>query len=998
MTTNSINDERTVRGEDAVLGRIDQYELIKELGGGGFGTVYLAKDTVAGIEVAVKGLPPMIKGNAEELENIRANFALVSRLHHPYIAAALHLQLAREVAYASEDVRQKLRVLPGDTLMVMEYAPGVTLSKWRKQFPGGKVPLDQALQIGWQIAQALDYAHEQRIIHRDIKPSNIMVETKPDGEVVARVLDFGLAAEIRSSMGRVSREVHDTSGTRPYMAPEQWLAEKQGARTDQYALAVLFHELVTGEVPFAPVFETGDPMVMRLAVTMDIPTTPADLPKSMRRALAIALAKRPEERFASCGEFVGVLAGKIKFSRGSWGGRKRGVGKALALLALLGMLAGVGAWALYNNKKATKVKTPETMMSPAKVPLPVDPKPTTPAGQEVLVAAPVTTTNGIPAPKPSRRSVAARIPEAEREDAERQRINEHQVYLNAEKSCLRAAVSEIFSSATNVFNQVSKYRAPPDGFRRHLEKVDSLWGSVSSVTIPEDATPEQLTNVLMSVSNVVARIRVERKWLEENRKLRDEILTVRDNANAICERFAILEGNHWCTHQGYIDGTNALEVGAERLGKGELPSAFESMKDATNLLQTAYSDEQEFISREKSEAEEKCIAANVHAYTDCLVQIASLRREASNEYAKISLVRQNSRGFAPRLVKIDKLWNVINDNSQVDTLVGAQGTCTSTSNALQQIKEEIEWVVGHESLRDNIQARRDVTMHAIRRLQDDVTLKTQAWTVDPRYISATSRYAMADHCFTEGLLSKDLANDLLAICNEIEQLHKDRMNDAKEPSHKNSVNNEPVVKSVTIRQSIETKEVVVSYVLENSRAFITLDFLQDGKAAFPKGTVRTISGDVNKWVEPGIRQIIWKCVDDIPNEKLDGIAAKVTALRRHDIEHDGENLTEETNNANFAGNNEEEMPKNQIVVRTYVWRHGSRNYVTPTDFWTRANYKMFLERMPQYSGSVVVVESSKLNTPTFIVSLACGKYKGKVALSFKKSTSETIDVELKEDE
>ena len=231
---NTINDAMTQYGcSESALGRIDQYELLRELGGGGFGTVYLARDVVAGIDVAVKGLPPIIRNNEEEIERIRENFALVSRLHHPYIAAALHLQLAREVHYSSEEVRQKLRVMTGDTLMVMEYAPGVTLSKWRRQFSGGKVPLEQALQVVWQVAQALDFAHEQHILHRDVKPSNVMVETKSDGEVVARLLDFGLAAEIRSSMGRVSREIHDTSGTRPYMAPEQWEGRKQGPATDQ---------------------------------------------------------------------------------------------------------------------------------------------------------------------------------------------------------------------------------------------------------------------------------------------------------------------------------------------------------------------------------------------------------------------------------------------------------------------------------------------------------------------------------------------------------------------------------------------------------------------------------------------------------------------------------------------------------------------------------------------------------------------------------------------
>ncbi len=120
----SINSVKTANPATAgVLGRIDQYELIQELGGGGFGTVFLARDTVAGVDVAVKGLPPLVRHNAEELERIRANFALVSRLHHPNIAAALHLHPAQEVFYPDEQTRQALRVLKGDYLMVMAYAP-----------------------------------------------------------------------------------------------------------------------------------------------------------------------------------------------------------------------------------------------------------------------------------------------------------------------------------------------------------------------------------------------------------------------------------------------------------------------------------------------------------------------------------------------------------------------------------------------------------------------------------------------------------------------------------------------------------------------------------------------------------------------------------------------------------------------------------------------------------------------------------------------------------
>jgi len=328
----SMGEADTLKNGGVSLGRIDQYELLRELGGGGFGTVYLARDTVAGVDVAVKGLPPLVKNNADELERIRENFALVSKLHHPHIAAALHLHQAKETRYADERVRQVLRVQPGDCLMVMAYAPGVTLNKWRKQFPEGKVPAAQALEVCLQIAEALDYAHGERVVHRDVKPSNVMVETREasskvrecesskvggthnaqratlNAQLYVRVLDFGLAAEIRSSMSRVSQEKGDTSGTRPYMAPEQWAGRKQDGRTDQYALAALFYELVGGAVPFASAFDTGDPVIMSNAAENKAPEPLAGLSKAQNAALLRGLAKEPRSRFADCGDFIKALS------------------------------------------------------------------------------------------------------------------------------------------------------------------------------------------------------------------------------------------------------------------------------------------------------------------------------------------------------------------------------------------------------------------------------------------------------------------------------------------------------------------------------------------------------------------------------------------------------------------------------------------------------------------------------------------------------------------
>ena len=313
-------------GESLSLGTIDQYELVRKLGGGGFGVVYLARDTVSGIEVAIKTLHPLLKSDAEEMERLREKFALIHGLTHPNIAKALVLHPVREIAIADDEARRELRLSPGDSVMVMDYAPGTTLSQWRRQFKGGanspsepRVPLPLALEIGRQIASALDYAHSERIVHRDIKPPNVVVETlspQPHSEAIpglrVRILDFGLAAAIRSSMSRVSSETGDISGTRPYMAPEQWLGRKQDGRTDQYALACVLYELLSGEPPFAGVFETGDPIIMRTAVERDAPDEIGDVPPAVNASLLKALFKNPKERFSSCSEFVAALGGASK--------------------------------------------------------------------------------------------------------------------------------------------------------------------------------------------------------------------------------------------------------------------------------------------------------------------------------------------------------------------------------------------------------------------------------------------------------------------------------------------------------------------------------------------------------------------------------------------------------------------------------------------------------------------------------------------------------------
>ncbi len=337
------------------LGKVDRYQIVKELGAGGFGTVFLAKDTEAGTLVAVKALPPEISAIPEELDNVRNNFAFVSKLLHQNIAGLLYLHKVDECDAAAE---QLLRISNRSYLVVMEYVQGTTLSVWKKQYPDRKVPLDKALDICAKAAEALDYAHSRNIIHRDVKPANIMIGT--DNSV--KVMDFGLAAEVRSSMSRVSQEKFDTSGTRPYMAPEQWAGKKQNAATDQYALAVMFYELISGEVPFQSVFETGDAILMMNVVKTETPEPLPNLTKKQNTVLLRALSKNPEERFASCGDFIRALSGGKTGSLRSPNANGKSANTLKKLVVVFMLLAIIGGVSWYGvNVYHEQVKAKEEL-------------------------------------------------------------------------------------------------------------------------------------------------------------------------------------------------------------------------------------------------------------------------------------------------------------------------------------------------------------------------------------------------------------------------------------------------------------------------------------------------------------------------------------------------------------------------------------------------------------------------------------------------------------
>lgn len=330
----SIGDQPTMKGGYREIrigtktGPDGRYQIKDILGKGGMGEVYLAFDEISRTEVAIKLVPREVSTSEDEMEQVRKNFALVRNLHHPNIAAVTALE----------------RLASGEYILVMEAVPGRrTLQKERLTRENERIPVTEAIQICRQIAEALDYAHKQKIIHRDVKPSNVLLT--PDGQV--KLTDFGLAAQIMSSMNRVSMLPTRTSGTRPYMAPEQWEGRLQDIQTDQWALAVLFYELVTGHLPF-PADDLG---VLERQILEKTPEKPEALTDNQWSSLRRALCKEKEGRFPSCATFIQAVADDKRQRLPQRAKKRSPIGVLLLLLCIGGL--GVATYRHFFHEKLT---------------------------------------------------------------------------------------------------------------------------------------------------------------------------------------------------------------------------------------------------------------------------------------------------------------------------------------------------------------------------------------------------------------------------------------------------------------------------------------------------------------------------------------------------------------------------------------------------------------------------------------------------------------------
>jgi Tol biopolymer transport system component len=340
---------------------LSHYRVTAALGAGGMGEVYRATDTTLGRDVAIKVLPPEVVQDPERLGRFQREAHLLASLNHPHIAAIYGLEEA-----------------DGTPFLALELVEGEDL---KERLAKGAIPVDEAIEIAEQIAEALEEAHSKGIVHRDLKPAN--VKLTPEGKV--KVLDFGLAkawsgedSEGSSPSAALSQSptlAHTGTvagvilGTAAYMSPEQARGKPVDKRADVWSFGVLLWEMVTGQALFAGETVT-DVIAQVVTKEPNLEALPEKTPSALRRLMARCLRKDSRIRLPDMGaarlELQDVLAGRATEGEAAGGDtgtaveaerqRSRERRAWLAVAVVLGALA--AALALVHFREAPAPQPP----------------------------------------------------------------------------------------------------------------------------------------------------------------------------------------------------------------------------------------------------------------------------------------------------------------------------------------------------------------------------------------------------------------------------------------------------------------------------------------------------------------------------------------------------------------------------------------------------------------------------------------------------------------
>src|SRR5437773_8517998 len=265
----------------------DHYELDSEIGRGGMGIVYRARDRRLKRTVAIKVLPPELAFRSEIKTRFLREAETAAQLNHPNIVPIYTVDEAQGLVFFE-----------------MAFVSGENLAK--RLHDRGVLPVNEVRRLLRDVADALAYAHERGVVHRDIKPDNILVDAETGRPMVT---DFGIARAVSDSDSRLTA-TGMAIGTPAYMSPEQAAGERTiDGRSDIYALGIVAYQMLAGEPPFSAA-STPAMLVKHISERpTPIEQRRADMPPDLARAVMVMLEKDPANRFATAGDRVAALDG-----------------------------------------------------------------------------------------------------------------------------------------------------------------------------------------------------------------------------------------------------------------------------------------------------------------------------------------------------------------------------------------------------------------------------------------------------------------------------------------------------------------------------------------------------------------------------------------------------------------------------------------------------------------------------------------------------------------
>ena len=463
MSDDTINNDLTMGGAAATL-LANRYRVVKQLGQGGMGSVWLAEDTTLnGRKVAIKMLPSILVNNKRAYAQVKTEALVSLKLSHSNVAAVR--------AFEEEK---------GNPFLVMDHIDGLTLDDYLAE--KGRLTEEETIRLLKPIAAALDYAHAQGVVHRDVKPGNVMI--RKDG--VPFVLDFGIAREIQETMTRVTGKL--SSGTLMYMSPEQLHGAAPKPAQDIYSFAAMAYECLTGRPPFS----RGQ---IEYQIEHDMPEPLDPHFANCGPGVMAGLEKTPEARPATC---AAVLLAEAQGKGSDMSTIKPRLAAVLLSALAVVALVGGGWWWMFESGRADMTQ-----------PVVTQPVVAQPVVAQVVVTQVVEKVVEKVIEKPAPAAVVT--PDEE--------TDEHRQEEVAKLATMRTEIATKVAAAKGDYAKVAPYRLEQEGFETHLKEIDSRWKTVEGVQDPKTLAEAEKT--LAVVTAAVDVIAFELNWLETNRDGRD---------------------------------------------------------------------------------------------------------------------------------------------------------------------------------------------------------------------------------------------------------------------------------------------------------------------------------------------------------------------------------------------------------------------------------------------------------------------------------------------